>query len=379
MRRSHRITLLFCCWLLPGAAVALPEDPGALKVQTLARQLTLAGKAVAVDLYLPVGIKAPAPVVALGHGFARGRAQMAGWGKLLASRGFVAAAPTFPGPMPDHTINRKVMAGLLDWMVAEGKKKASPLFGKVDGGRRGVMGHSAGGLASVLAAASDARIGVVVGLDPVDAGNLGQAAAPKVKAPATFLLAESHMCNSNSNAQAVAAALGGPLFSLRVRKATHCDPENPSDGLCSLACGAADAKRQARFRRYAVATLDHVLRCAPGMATYLGGAAAKGDTLIQAGKVKGFPPKQQGCKKPPTDAGTPDVAGPKPDAPKKPDLGPKPDAKEALDTTAAADGAPGLEPTPAGQEGCSCATSGQPPAAWPLLLLALLLRRGRRR
>ena len=139
---------------IPSPAAALPETQGAIKYQVLTRTKTLAGKVVGFNLYIPQ-VKTPMPVVVLGHGFARSRVQMSGWGKLLASRGYVAAAPNFPGPLPDHNVNGKIMSALQSWIVADSKITGSPLLGRVDGTRRGVMGHSAGGLASVLAAAGD--------------------------------------------------------------------------------------------------------------------------------------------------------------------------------------------------------------------------------
>ena len=367
--RNIAAALLLGLW--PAAAQALPEDPGPYKQQKLTRSQTLAGKLVSFDLYLPQ-VSAPAPVVALAHGFARTRAQMAGWGKLLASRGYVALAPDLPGPMPDHTLNGKLLVALLDWAVAQSKTAGAPLAGRVDGARRGVMGHSAGGLAALLAAVGDPRIKVVVGLDPVDANKLAQQAAPKIKVPVTITRAEPGACNSNGNAAAIYSALAGPRLTLKVIKGTHCDPEWHSGALCSLACGATDAKRQARFRRYAMATLDHVLRCSSTARLWLGGASAKADALITALAAKGFPPKQLGCASSP-DAGPPDARPPAADAtPPANDLAATQDAQASPDTAA--------KPA-ASDNGCSLArpapATGVPWVGALLLGVALAWRRRR--
>lgn len=361
--------LLQC--LAPGLAWALPEDPGILTYSKTSLLKTLAGKPVYFDLYIPK-VSAPAPVVALGHGFARSRLQMEGWGKLLASRGYVAAAPDLPGPIPDHAVNGKVLAALLDWMVAEAAKTGSTLFGKVDGTRRGVMGHSAGGLASVLAAPGDAKIDVVVGLDPVEWNGMGVKEAPKIKAPVAFIRAEPHQCNEQGNAAKLYAALTGPRLTLQVIKGTHCDPEWSSGPLCTLVCGGTDTQRQARFRRYAMATLDHVLMCSPSMAPWLGGASAKADTLIKGLASAGFPPKQLGCAGA-ADGGIPDAAGPGPDTASSVDQAP------ALDVPASDQGSHGDQAaspdgsaSPGGDmDGCSCSTGGSGGLAEPLLMLLL--------
>lgn len=68
------LTLLCGLWW-PHDAAALPEDPGKLKLQKLSLQQTVAGMLLSFDLYIPQ-LSAPAPVVALGHGFARSRLQL---------------------------------------------------------------------------------------------------------------------------------------------------------------------------------------------------------------------------------------------------------------------------------------------------------------
>jgi dienelactone hydrolase len=374
--------LVLCVGISARAAWALPEDPGKFKHQKVSRTATLAGKTVTFDVYIPNGAGL-GPAVVLGHGFARNKAQMAGWGGLLASRGFVALAPNFPGGMaPDHKVNGKVMSALLAWAVADSAKAGSPIKGLVDAKRLGVMGHSAGGLAAVLAASADSKIRAVVGLDPVDNGGLGKAAAALIKVPVTIIRAEPGACNSAGNAAAIFGALTGPRLSLQVIKGTHCDPEWPSGILCTLACGATDAKRQAHFRRYAMATLDHVLGCALNMGPWLGGASAKADSAIKGIAATGYPPPKKACL-PSPDAGVPDSKVASPDlaltkdqaiADRGPDsVAVKKDAAPAADVGATA----GPE-----DEGCECGVGrdarGGSGSLLVLLLFAVLLG-GRRR
>ena len=385
-----RVYLTAAVLFLSQTAWALPEDAGKFKYSKVARTATLAGKSVTFDLFIPSG-SGPMPVVTLGHGFARSKAQMAGWGALLASRGFIAMAPNFPGGMaPDHKVNGKVISALLEWAVADSKKAGSPLNGLVDPSRRGVMGHSAGGLASVLAAGADTKIKVVVGLDPVDMNGLGKTAAALIKVPVTIIRAEPSTCNSAGNAAGMVGAIKGPLLALQVIKGTHCDPEWPSGILCTLACGATDAQRQARFRRYAMATLDHVLRCAAGMAPWLGGPLAKQDAAIKGLTVGLYLPKQLGCTGS-SDAGVPDAAPVQLEAsvPGKDQAAAKKDGPAAAQDapTANKDGA--ITAPDSGtsshddKDGCDCSTtpSGEGGSGGLLLLLFLgsLLGRNRRR
>lgn len=363
---------------LPRVAGALPEDPGPLTFQQTTRTETIAGKQVPFDLYVPQGI-GPAPVVAVGHGFPRSKANMVGWGQELARRGYVVAVPSFPFAAADHAANAKILAGLLAWMVAQGQSAGSPLAGRVDGSRQGVMGFSAGGLSAVLAAADEPGIDVVVGLDPVDVGGAGQQAAAKLQVPATFVRAEPGVCNSNGNAAQIFAALTAPRLSLQVIGATHCDGESPADALCGLTCGGGqDPQRHAKFRRYAFATLDHVLLCDGSMAAWLGGSSAQADTAIKNIEAQGYPPPMQTCGAA-ADGALPDL-GPG-DGSGAPDGGAGDSAAadggaSAVDGPQAADGSAPVE-----EEGCSCGVARQPgaPAALALALLGLLLVVARRR
>lgn len=297
---SRRVHLLVLAAILASAvaaspAAALPEDPGPLAFNSEVRTTSIEGSSITFDLYMPDGAPGPFPIVAVVHGFMRSRATMADWGRELAKRGYIAAVPGLPGSSPDHAKNGRIISALLDHLVAAAIQAGDPLSGKVDGTRRGALGHSAGGLACLLAASTDQQIDVVIGLDPVDASGLGSQAAPAIGAPTTFILAQPSSCNSNGNAAQVFPLLGGARLSVRVKQGTHCDAESPTDVLCGVLCGAADAQRHARFRRYAFATLDYVLACQDSMASWLGGADAGADQQVEAIISQSFPPVVADC------------------------------------------------------------------------------------
>ena len=371
MRRS--IALLTLVLAGSRAAAALPEDPGGLAFDKSTRTETVAGKAVTFDLYVPQGLGQPAPIVVVGHGFQRKKGNMVDWGQELARRGYVAAVPDFPGLLPDYPLNANIVSGLLTWMTT-----AAPLSGKVDGGRRGVLGYSAGGLAVLMAAASDPTIDVVVGIDPIDQDGRGVKAAPAVKVPVAFVRGEPGTCNYSGNAADIFAVLVAPRLSLRVIKATHCDGESPSDSLCALFCGGAhDKARHLSFRRYAFATLDYFLLCDAAMAPWLGGASAKADTGITDIVVQaGFPPTPSCAPAP--DAGPPvDDAGPDVDSAAAADDAATVEAGSSADAAPAQpDSAPAVDgSSPPDDDGCSCALTRPRPAPplFPSVLLLLLL------
>ncbi|MCK6506466.1 alpha/beta hydrolase [Myxococcota bacterium] len=96
-------------------------------------------------------------------------------------------------------------------------------------------GHSAGGLAALVAGASDPSALGVLGMDPVDAFDVGGAYAGDVSAPTFGVHGESAACNAHGNGTSIYGAVPGALL-LRVTDADHCDFEGPSDWICTTFC-----------------------------------------------------------------------------------------------------------------------------------------------
>ena len=171
------------------------------------------------------------PVVILGHGFARGSGVMTGWAEHLASWGVEVLLPTlchyniFTGV--DHEMNGQNMIDL------------SEIHGTTD-----VIyaGHSAGGLAAIIAASLDSNAIGVLGLDATDTQGvpgvedfIGQNYAGDIFSPAFSIRGEPSTCNSDNN--------GIDLFrmmdnyqAIKITSADHCDFENPTDAICELGC-----------------------------------------------------------------------------------------------------------------------------------------------
>jgi dienelactone hydrolase len=376
------------------------EAPGpfAVDVQT-GLTFTLPSAEVAGELYWPVAPSAPAPPVVVAHGFARNAAAVAGWGAHLASHGFVVVVPDLPTPFsPDHALNAQIMEELLDWV------RASPPGGlTIDPSRGAFVGHSAGGLASFLAAAGSGATAVVA-LDAVDAQGAGVAAAAGIGAPVLVIAAEPAQCNGSGSASVLYAALSSPgSWYVRVVAATHCDGEDPSNGTCVAFCGGEDPARRALFRRYATAHLLATFGCA-ALDHLPGGTALAAD--VSAGTIADVRQvgalctavADAGIDGGPIDQGTDDAA---PGDAEAVDAGSPADAALGSDAALGMDG--GTDDASVGgdaaaadapdrgsvsrsderrQEGCRCSVSAPvaDPHGWSVLVIASwLARRCRRR
>ena len=212
-------------------------------------KVRLAGKVVAVDFYLPTETGS-APVVVVAHGFTRNRKTMAGWGGMLAKAGFIAVVPDLP-TWPDHVRNGRALVELVDAVLAEKffqRPKPS--------GRAALVGFSAGGLSTLLAAGGNPNVACWVGLDPVGRGSGDVGTARQLNIPSFVLRAEPAPWNANGNARQIFAALPGPVFSLVVNGANHVDAEFPTSRAAEWACGRSDPVRRELFGRYLLASLQ---------------------------------------------------------------------------------------------------------------------------
>jgi dienelactone hydrolase len=219
---------------------------GAAQAAPATTTLTLAEREVRIDVYRPAG--APRGAVILSHGFTRSRATLGGHAAALADEGALALAPDLPCTFDFHC-NARALADLVSRLRAGG-----PFGAPV---RRVVLvGFSAGGLSSLLAASTPGVVGYV-GLDPFDriasdGRALGLESARGLRTDAVLLRAPPSRCN----AHAVAAPWGAALPRLRedrvIDGASHCDFESPTDWMCRLACGDTDPGRQAAVRQRVV-------------------------------------------------------------------------------------------------------------------------------
>ena len=242
---SLRLLLTGCALLLASCAVLeplpdLPEDRVTLTV-------TLPAGWAEVDVYRPPDAE-PAPMLIIAHGFSRGRHNMAGWGRYLADAGVITVVPDLPA-WADHERNAQFLVELQAELLSDAEWRA-----RIDARRLGLMGYSAGGLASLLAAAELPNLMIWIGLDPVDRSGLGAAAAGRVLAQTVVITAEPSACNAHGNAAGMVDALPAPE-TRHITGAVHADAEWPGSRLADLACEPATAEGRAAFRRQAASVL----------------------------------------------------------------------------------------------------------------------------
>jgi pimeloyl-ACP methyl ester carboxylesterase len=223
--------------------------------QTAAAQttgtVTVQGRSFQYDTYVPTTGTRPFPVVALGHGFSLSKDNVKTLAQELQTDGILVVAPTMTGLAGvDHSLNADIMIAALDAAVASGQ---------ADVNRFAFGGHSAGGLAAWLAASRRTQAKALVLLDPVD-NNLGTMQANAVMAPTLFEFAPPASCNSQNNSIPWFSMMRAPKGRLNVAMATHCEPVEPSNFICGLACGGnGSPQRGAVFRRYARAFFNQFL------------------------------------------------------------------------------------------------------------------------
>ncbi|MEM7247033.1 MAG: alpha/beta fold hydrolase [Acidobacteriota bacterium] len=291
-RSRGQLGLALATVVFQGAVTQAATDPG-LPGAFIAERIELdvpadGGRTLTADLHYPgdgSGSVDPAagrcPAVVFGHGFARSRARYVDFGAHLASRGFLVLVPDFSGA--DHSQNADDLSAGLDWLLAEDARAGSLLFERVDATALGSSGHSAGGLSALVALSRDPRLVTAAPLDPVDSGELGTTALASTTAPVAITHSEDSACNAFGSARDLYEAAIGPKRRVLVVDGNHCDPEMPSDLLCSLPCGGANAERQALYRKLVTGWLEHWLRCDASYAPWVSGVELAAD--VMAGRV----------------------------------------------------------------------------------------------
>lgn len=221
-------------------ATAAPAAPALVQTQVH----SLDGHRVTLDVYPVAGSLRGAAV--LSHGFTRSRRTLAGHARALADAGVLALTPDLPCTF-DFRCNARALAELV------GVLRAGGAFGapveKVM-----LVGFSAGGLSSLLAADTPGVVGFV-GLDPFDrtmpdeTERLGLAAASQLRTEALLLRAPASRCNADAVAASWSTVLPVLWRDELIVGASHCDFESPTDWVCRLACGDADPVRQQRVHQ----------------------------------------------------------------------------------------------------------------------------------
>lgn len=192
------------------------------------------------------------PLVVASHGFSASGDNQIGWAKHFASWGLVVAVPSFPSSFsPDHQANAKIIEDLVTDLTGP----SAATYGVAPKAKLGLEGHSAGGLATTLAAAKISPDAVVL-FDPVDNNDLGKPIYATLCAPTLGIFAGPSSCNNQAGWRPFATTTKGPLLAFDVKGSTHCDGENAARPLCATFCGGgASTERQSTYAHYATAFL----------------------------------------------------------------------------------------------------------------------------
>lgn len=199
-------------------------------VQQEERSAIVTGCTMSYKVYSPIGAEEP-PVVILGHGFARGASVMVNWATHLSSWGVEVLLPTLCHfnilAGVNHELNGQNMTELADIHTTNDVVYA---------------GHSAGGLAAIIAASQDVGALGVLGLDATDTQGvpgvpdaIGYVFAATVTCPAFAIVGEPSSCNSNNNGISLFRAMSTYRIA-RVRSSDHCDFESPTNFVCESSC-----------------------------------------------------------------------------------------------------------------------------------------------
>jgi dienelactone hydrolase len=243
-RCAALLALLLC-------ATSAMSQPAPSRVHTESAHLD--GWNVAVDVYEPSTLPAEG-VAIIAHGFMRDRSRHRALGEDLAAAGVVAVIPDLPHVM-DHWGNGAALAELANQLEA-GALGLRP----VARSDLVLIGTSAGGLASVVAASKLPGLAGWIGLDPVDRTGTGASAAARLTAPAVVLLGGASQCNLLGSGRSFARAVPRLIGSTKLKDASHCDFEEPTNKFCEAMCGAASPAMQARIREDTVAAALELLR-----------------------------------------------------------------------------------------------------------------------
>ncbi len=283
---------------------AAPEDIGPYGVDISSVAIVAKDSvAVATDVYVPQS-NDKVPIIAIRHAQTRTKETMVGWGKLLASHGYVVVSPNARNnvltKLDDDSGD---LVAAIDWAI--GNSVVGP---HVDSSKKAVAGITSGGSAAVAAASREQTIKAVVLWD-TEKSTVAETLAANVSVPVLAYFSDANNCNGSGSGIATFQQVIGPRFGFKMAGSHFCDVENPSDNACAILCGGlADSGRFNRIARYTVAFLESYLKCDPTTMGYVNGAQATSDSTIQIltdTKSVVMPPPS--CVVPVEDAGSSDA------------------------------------------------------------------------
>lgn len=122
-------------------------------------------------------------VVAVSPGFTGTASTMYFWGERLSSHGFVVIVIETNTLYDQPDSRARQLTSALNYVVSQGNSRTSALYGKVDGNRRAVAGHSMGGGGTLIAAADNPSLKAAIPMAP---WNLSSLSFSRIRVP-TFI------------------------------------------------------------------------------------------------------------------------------------------------------------------------------------------------
>jgi dienelactone hydrolase len=227
--------------LLAWFALAAPVIAQAPAFVARTQSLTFGDTTTVVDIYQPAaGPVAGTAIIA--HGFTRSRERHRNLGRALAAAGVVALVPDLPYAA-DPWRNGQAIVALAHALETGEMALALPLP-RLQRSSLVLIGTSAGGFATVLAAAELPGIAGWIGLDPVDRTGAAKDAAARVTAPVTVFYGDASNCNLFGSARGIGQAAPALAHLRKFEGASHCDFESPTNRVCTVLCGGGSTDRQ---------------------------------------------------------------------------------------------------------------------------------------
>jgi len=259
--------------LLPGRALALPDDDGPFTAASEVDSIQTGPSQVQATVCLP-SAPGPRPLIALATNATEGRDVLGGLCLHLATYGFIAVVPDLGYANTDASSIGTTLLDALAFLESEGARPGSRFEGRVDAAHRAVLGFNTGATGALFAAATDDALSAAILLDPQDLTGQARSVAPQVRhVPVLLVNADPNACNGNDSASGLYAALSGPRATLHVIQASDCDAEWPASVTCQGACGLSHGYASKYFRQFATADAAYFAGCQAEMRAYVDGAA----------------------------------------------------------------------------------------------------------
>jgi len=228
---------------------------------------------------------APYPGVSFGHGFLQPVDSYRSTLAHLATWGYLVIAPTTQGGfLPSHAAFGTDLQHALTWFEEQQILASSPYFGALDTAAFALSGHSMGGGAAILAAASDPRVRVLLPLAPAETNPSAISALASTAVPVRLLVGDQDTIVPTANHGApMYAAAPGPRQLVALVGGWHCGFVD-TVVFGGLGCDSGSLSRTAQLalvRRELTRACAAYLRQDEGALRELWGPLGAGDSALR--------------------------------------------------------------------------------------------------